>query len=85
MAPVHPHLDNWQDWNAYPKSWPRTGDDGKLPIGLVKLSPEIEQSARSRLAGIRHDLEKAGSHYPREEVLKVLAYWKISESDGTSG
>src|SRR3954471_714157 len=36
----------------------------------------IEQSARNRLAGIRHDLRNAGPHYLREQVLEVLAYWK---------
>lgn len=69
-------LDKWTDWNSYPQSWPRKPHE-KLPLGVVPLSPAIRRCAENRRARIRHDLEHAGSFYPREEVRAALAYWKI--------
>ena len=69
-------LDAWRDWDAYPESWPKTPHE-KMPLGVVALSPTIRESARKRLADIRHDLEHAGSFYPRDKVRAALAYWKI--------
>ncbi|MGA2964779.1 MAG: hypothetical protein ABSD64_01110 [Terriglobales bacterium] len=70
-------LDEWTDWESYPSSWPKTPHE-KLPLGVVALSPTIRASAQKRLAAIRHDLEHAGSYYPRTEVRAALAYWKIA-------
>jgi hypothetical protein len=69
-------LDNAIDWESYPNSWPKSPYE-KLPLGVIKLSPMIRASAQKRVATIRHDLEHAGSYYPREEVRYALAYWKI--------
>jgi hypothetical protein len=69
-------VETWGDWDAYPKSWPRT-HDAPLPPGVVKLDAGIRQSASRRLERIRHDLENAGEHYPRDRVREALAYWKI--------
>ena len=69
-------LDSWEDWESYPESWPRTPHE-KLPLGVVALSPASRASAQKRRAAIRHDLEHAGPHYPRDDVRKALAYWKI--------
>lgn len=63
--------------SEYPKSWPREPGE-RLPLGLVDLSPEIEQLAAKRLSTIRSDLLTAGEFYPREEVRRVLDYWGIS-------
>lgn len=70
-------LDEWNDWESYPKSWPRAPHE-KMPLGVVALSPEIRASATKRLAAIRRDLEYAGSYYPRDKVKAALAYWKIA-------
>jgi hypothetical protein len=69
-------LDSWSDWEAYPESWPKKPQD-RLPLGVVAFSPTIRASARKRLDTIRHDLQHAGSYYPRDEVRSALAYWKI--------
>ena len=53
-------------------------------MGVVELTPEIERQVRDRRAGIKRDLEKAGPHYPREEVQAVLAYWKIDLGGGAA-
>jgi hypothetical protein len=69
-------IEEWGDWDAYPKSWPRT-HGGSLPQGIVKLDGGIRQSAALRLERIRWDLKNAGIHYPRDEVRAALSYWKI--------
>jgi hypothetical protein len=77
MAAVNAALDAWTDWKAYPKSWPREPGE-RRPLGLVNLSPEIEQFAAKRLSTIRSDLRTAGEFYPRAEVRNALDYWGIS-------
>jgi hypothetical protein len=69
-------LDNWTDWDSFPKSWPRSPNE-KLPLGAVSLSPGIRECAEKRVAAIRKDLLHAGTYYPRDEVTRALAYWKI--------
>ena len=69
-------LENWNDWNSYPDSWPKTPHE-KKPLGVMEISPIIRASAQKRKAQIRRDLEHAGEHYPRDEVRAVLRYWKI--------
>lgn len=69
-------VEGWADWSAYPKSWPKA-DRSSLPMGVTKLDAGIRESAARRLKSIRNDLKNAGDHYPRDEVRKVLAYWKI--------
>lgn len=78
MKAVNEALGQWQDWDAYPSSWPRSSGE-KLPMGLVKLTPEIEQQALKRRAAIFSDLEHAGPFYPREAVRSALKYWGISQ------
>lgn len=70
-------LDDWDSWDAYPKSWPRSVGE-KRPDGVIDLSPTIRGFAERRLAIVRRDLEQAGPFYPREKVLEALEYWKIS-------
>jgi len=77
MAAVNTALDEWTNWEAYPKSWPREPAE-RRPLGLVDLSPAIEQLAAKRLSTIRSNLRTAGQFYPREEVLNALGYWGIS-------
>ncbi len=73
-------LNNWTDWESYPRSWPQTPHE-KRPLGVVELSPTIRASARKRYTAIHHDLEHAGSYYPRDEVWDALAYWNEKALD----
>lgn len=70
-------LDSWSDWDAYPESWPTIPHE-KLPLGVVEITPSIRASAEKRLAAIKHDVEAAGMHYPREAVRAAMAYWNIT-------
>ena len=69
-------LTKWNDWDAYPDSWPRTPNE-KRPVNVVETSALIAARAHKRLATIRHDLKNAGSEYPRERVIAALSYWDI--------
>ena len=69
-------LDNSTDWDSFPQSWPRSLNE-KLPLGVVPLSPGVHECAEKRLGAIRKDLAHAGTYYPRDEVKRALAYWKI--------
>lgn len=66
----------WADWDFYPESWP-TPSKASTPMGVVKLDSGIRDSAKRRLGQICHDLEKAGPHYPRDDVRAALSFWKI--------
>jgi len=81
MASVNAALDQWQDWSAYPESWPRE-PGARTPLGVVDLTPDIERQATRRLATIREEFATAGEYYPREEVARVLDYWKIPLGTG---
>ena len=74
-------IDGWDDWSAYPESWPRRSCE-KLPLGIMPLNDSIRSDVNARLMRIRRDLEQAGSHYPRDEVRKALAYWRIEVHEG---
>jgi hypothetical protein len=69
-------LDKWNSWDSYPQSWPRQLRE-KRPIGTVELSPQIKEFVEERRRCIKRDLTSAGPHYPRMEVLSVLAHWNI--------
>jgi hypothetical protein len=69
-------IDAWRDWSVYPASWPRKPGD-ELPPGVMPLNDGIRSDAKARLTRIRHDVEHAGPHYPKEQVREALAYWRI--------
>ncbi len=69
-------IDAWTSHAAYPSTWPRSGAD-EAPPGMVMVTPAIAKDADKRLAAIRHDLEHAGSFYPRGQVRAALSYWGI--------
>jgi hypothetical protein len=77
LSNAHQALDAWNDWDAYPQSWPKRPNE-RLPLGTVALSKPIRDSAEKRLSEIRRDLRAAGPHYPREQVLAALSYWNIT-------
>ena len=72
------------DMDAYPKSWP-TYVGEKRPKGTIELTPAIRKTAEKRLADIRKQVSSPGAHYPIDDVLAVLAYWKISVWWGSHG
>jgi hypothetical protein len=52
MSAINAALDEWTDWQSYPKSWPRKPDE-KLPLGVAPLTPAIRASAERRKSAIR--------------------------------
>jgi hypothetical protein len=80
MNAVNTALDQWTDWSAYPKSWPRKLGEQR-PLGVVDLTPNIANSAAKRLAAIRRDLQNAGEFYPKDAARAALAYWGINETE----
>lgn len=76
MVEVNAALDGWSDWSIYPASWTAKVGSSR-PLGVVTLTADIEKQAVRRLATIRRELTTAGDFYPKEEVLRVLDYWKI--------
>ncbi len=77
MASINATLDKWSSWDDYPASWPRE-PDGTYPMGVVELNNSIRKSVDERIKRISIDYNTAGQHYPRDRVLEVLKYWKIS-------
>jgi hypothetical protein len=69
-------IDTWRDWSAYPGTWPRS-PEGAPPPGVMSLNEAIQSAAEARLKRIRHDLQHAGPHYPRNEVRLALTYWHV--------
>jgi hypothetical protein len=76
LAETIASIDAWDDWSAYPQSWPRSPEEA-LPLGVMPLNDGIRSDASARLARIRRDLRQAGPYYPRDEVRQALAYWQI--------
>ncbi len=76
LAEVIATIDAWRDWSSYPIGWPRKPGDPP-PLGVMPLNADIRANAKGRLTRIRHDLEHAGPHYPRDEVQAALACWRI--------
>lgn len=76
MSAVNAELDEWQNWDDYPGSWPRKAGVS-IPIGVMSINTDIRESASRRWQKIKRDFEHAGSHYPREKVLESLVYWKL--------
>ncbi|MFY0637290.1 MAG: hypothetical protein JXQ94_05155 [Maricaulis maris] len=77
VSAIADRVAKWDDWDSYPKSWP-TPQRQSSPMGTIPFSDRIRKAADRRKANIRKDLKLAGQHYPREEVLSVLSYWRIS-------
>lgn len=76
MTPVNAALNDWQNWDDYPQSWPREAG-ARHPDGVMPINAEIRNSALKRWRNIQKDIESSGPHYPRDDVLKALDYWKI--------
>jgi len=77
LRSAHREVKNWNNWDAYPASWPKCPKE-RRPTGTIELSPLIRESAEKRLSDIRRDLREAGPFYPQKQVLDALKYWKIA-------
>lgn len=62
--------------NGYPKTWP-TKSRRVLPPGTAPYSQNIELRIARRKEKIKEMLAARSKHFPREEVLGVLDFWKI--------
>ncbi|MEQ1819403.1 MAG: hypothetical protein ABL871_12410 [Terricaulis sp.] len=70
-------IDRWNEWDAYPQSWPRAPGKG-APKGVRPLNAKIKANSKRRLQAIGHDLVHAGPYYPREAVRASLEYWGVA-------
>jgi hypothetical protein len=76
MSATNTELDNWNEWNDYPESWPRNKGE-RIPLGVMPINSAIRERAAKRIKRINEDLNNAGEYYPRDTVRNVLEYWKI--------
>ncbi len=65
--------------DAYPSSWPSQKSPTLLPPGTAPCTPSIMSDIRKRKDNLRVMLEDPNlTHFPRDEVREVLAFWKIA-------
>ena len=76
MKIVSRDIDEWKNWDDYPKSWPRRKGSAHPP-GIMKINDKIRKRISNRRKKINDDLQHSGSHYPKKEVLQALAYWEL--------
>lgn len=63
--------------NGYPLEWPAPGR-GILPPGTAPFSRKVEAAIANRKRELARLLADASlTHFPREQVMEVLAFWKI--------
>ncbi len=63
---------------GYPFSWPAPDRPGLLPAGTAAFSSAVEDEIRKRKLRFRTLLADSNlTHFPREDVLQVLAFWKV--------
>jgi tetratricopeptide (TPR) repeat protein len=62
----------------YPKTWPAPDQPNLLPPGTAAFTQRIEAEVRRRKAAIESMLANPGlTHFPRDEVRRVLSFWKV--------
>jgi hypothetical protein len=65
--------------DGYPKSWPAPDRPSLLPPGTAAFTPAIIAEIRKRKANLRRMLADTSlTHFPREEVRQVFAFWKVT-------
>ncbi len=74
-------VNDWNDWDIYPKSWPSPSKSGQ-PHGVMPINDDIKKSAERRWGNIQTDLKEAGQYYPREKVMAALDYWGLDPKRG---
>jgi hypothetical protein len=52
MSAVNVELDDWQNWDGYPESWPRIAG-ASIPIGVMPINADIRESASKRRQKIK--------------------------------
>ena len=63
---------------GYPQSWPGPNNPDSLPPGLAPFSARIDKEIVKRKQQIKANLSNAAfQHYPKEDVLSVLNFWRI--------
>jgi hypothetical protein len=64
---------------GYPKSWPAPDWPSLLPPGTAPFTEAVAAEIRKRKAGFKSMLADTSlTHFPREEVRQVLAFWRVS-------
>jgi hypothetical protein len=63
---------------GYPKSWPCAERPDALPTGTAPFTEHVAREIDKRKRKIKTALENESLlHYPREEVLEVLKFWRV--------
>jgi hypothetical protein len=66
---------------GYPDDWPAPGRLDLRPIGMAPFTPELEARIETRKSEIRWMLnDHSLAYFPRDEVRRVLDFWKIDLS-----
>lgn len=64
--------------DGYPMSWPAPSRPSLLPPGTAPLTSAVMSEVRKRKAGFKKMLmDTSLTHFPREEVRQVLAFWRV--------
>jgi hypothetical protein len=65
--------------DGYPKSWPAPDRAGLFPPGTAPFTPAVMTEICKRKAAFKRMLtDMSLTHFPREEMQQVLAFWKVS-------
>ena len=68
---------------GYPDDWPAPGRLNLRPVGVAPFTPELEAKIASRKSEIRRMLDDNSlTNLPRDDVRRVLDFWKIDLSSG---
>ena len=63
----------------YPESWPSGERRGLLPQNTAPFSDRIKREIDKRKNTIKSNIQNMELYYyPKEQVLQVLEFWKIS-------
>ena len=63
---------------GYPANWPAPDRRNALPPGTAPFTRAIEAEIQRRKATLRKMLgDESLTHFPREDVRQVLAYWNV--------
>ncbi len=64
--------------SGYPESWPSAERPGILPPGTAPFSDRVAREIKKRKQSIKASIQNANfTHYPRDEVLDVLKFWRM--------
>jgi len=70
--------------SGYPQDWPSVERSKIFPPGTAPFSDRIERKITKRKAQIKASVQNADLlHYPRDEVLQLLKFWRIEFNNST--